>query len=76
MKSSNPKIKPDKIGKRWFATTYHKPQDDMNQPFDFESGVKFARYSFLLGYLVAQKTDKPAWNPGDFFGGHQGKKVD
>lgn len=67
-KSSNPDIKPGEIRKAYLANRYHKPQDDMNQAFDFESGARFARCAFLLGYLVAQKTAKPAWNPGDFFG--------
>jgi hypothetical protein len=76
MKSSNPKFKPDEIITRWRDTTYHQPQDDMSQPFDFGSGEKFARFSFLVGYLVAQQNEKPAWNPGDFFGEHYGKKKD
>ena len=75
-KSSNPNIKPEEIRRRWFATTYHKPQDDMNQPFDFESGAQFARYSFLLGYILAQRNERPVWNPSDFFGEHYGKKKD
>jgi hypothetical protein len=46
----------------------------MNQKLDFEAGAKYARYNFLLGYLVAQKTERPAWNSGDFFGETYGKK--
>lgn len=67
-KSSDPNIKPSEIIARFRQTIYHKPQDDMSQAFDFESGARFARYEFLLGYLVAQKTERPVWNPGDFFG--------
>jgi Zn-dependent M28 family amino/carboxypeptidase len=47
---------------------YHKPTDDMSQPFDFESGANHARLNFLTGWLVAQETDRPKWNNGDFFG--------
>jgi hypothetical protein len=47
----------------------------MNQPLDFESGAKFARYSYLLGYIVAQQNERPAWNTSDFFGEHYGKKA-
>lgn len=47
---------------------YHKPNDDMSQPFDFEAGATHARLNFLTGWLVAQETTRPAWNPGDFFG--------
>jgi hypothetical protein len=46
----------------------------MSQPFDFESGAKFARLNFLLGYVVAQQNERPIWNPGDFFGEHYGNK--
>jgi len=47
---------------------YHKPNDDMSQPFDFEAGAKHAQLNFLTGWLVAQEIARPAWNPGDFFG--------
>jgi Zn-dependent M28 family amino/carboxypeptidase len=47
---------------------YHKPNDDMSQPFDWEAGATHARLNFLTGYLVAQETARPSWNPGDFFG--------
>ena len=47
---------------------YHKPNDDMSQPFDFEAGAAHARINFLTGWQVAQETTRPAWNPRDFFG--------
>jgi hypothetical protein len=74
LKSSDPKINPNEIRMKWVGTIYHMPQDDMNQPFNFESGAKYARYVFLLGYFVAQKTERPAWNAGDFFGERYGKR--
>jgi hypothetical protein len=40
----------------------------MSQAFDFEAGAAHARVNFLTGWLVAQETERPAWNPGDFFG--------
>jgi Zn-dependent M28 family amino/carboxypeptidase len=48
---------------------YHKPNDDMSQPFDFEAGAAHARLNFLTGWLVAEETARPSWNEGDFFGG-------
>jgi hypothetical protein len=75
LRSSNPKIKPAEIRMTWIATRYHKPQDDMDQPFDFASGAKYARYSFLVGYILAQHDKKPEWNLGDFFDDHYGKKA-
>jgi len=47
---------------------YHKPNDDMSQPFNFEAGAQHARVNFLTGWQVAQETARPAWNSGDFFG--------
>ncbi|MGE0040305.1 MAG: hypothetical protein AB7V01_03885 [Vicinamibacterales bacterium] len=48
---------------------YHKPNDDMSQAFDFGAGAGHAKVNFLVGWQVAQETARPAWNPGDFFGG-------
>ena len=69
-KSTNPAVDPHKIEQAWKAKIYHSPQDNMNQPgLDFEAGAKFARFNFLCGYLIAQQTARPTWNPeGDFFG--------
>jgi Zn-dependent M28 family amino/carboxypeptidase len=52
---------------QWLQTTYHRPNDDMSQPFDFAAGAKFVRMNFLLAYLVAQADEAPRWNAGDFF---------
>ncbi len=60
----------------WMRTRYHKPGDDMDQTFDFDSGARFARLNFLLAYLVAQDGPAPRWNPGDFFGETFGRRPD
>jgi Zn-dependent M28 family amino/carboxypeptidase len=74
-KSDNPAIQPEKISKSWKEKIYHSPQDNMNQPgLDFESAVKFARFNFLCGYLVAQQQVRPVWNAHDFFGERYSKK--
>jgi hypothetical protein len=67
-KSSNPAIRPEEAVKAYRQTGYHKPQDDMNRPMDFEAGAKYARFNFLVGYFVAEEKDRPKWNTGDFFG--------
>ncbi|WBA42716.1 M28 family peptidase [Hymenobacter canadensis] len=58
---------------KWRAVTYHKPQDDINGQFDFEAGKTYAQLNFLVGYLVANSAQRPAWNPGNFFGERFGK---
>lgn len=52
----------------WMATIYHKPGDDLDQPFDFAAGAKFAQVNLLVGLRVANSDKAPSWNPGDFFG--------
>jgi Zn-dependent M28 family amino/carboxypeptidase len=52
----------------WRSTTYHTPQDDMSQQFNFEGGATHAKLNFLIGYLVANATERPRWNDNDFFG--------
>jgi len=73
-KSDDPKIDPAKIFGKWEQERYHQPSDDMNQPnLDFEQAAKFARFNLLVGYMVAQKTERPTWKRGDFFGERYGK---
>lgn len=57
----------------WRRTTYHTPQDDMNQSFDFNAAATHVKVNFLTGYLVANDPQRPTWNVGDFFGGKFGK---
>jgi hypothetical protein len=64
---------PKQIVEEWEKTIYHMPQDDMSQPFDFASGVQYARFHFLCGYLIAQDPSRPTWNTGDFFGDRYGR---
>jgi hypothetical protein len=52
----------------WRSTIYHKPQDEMNQPFDFQAATMHVKVNFLIGYLVANEQQAPMWNKGDFFG--------
>jgi Zn-dependent M28 family amino/carboxypeptidase len=74
-KSDDPAIKPREIWDKWEAERYHQPQDDMQQPgLRFEEAVTFAKFNFLLGYLVAEDARRPAWNDGSFFGEMYGKK--
>ena len=64
-----------KLNLDWRATTYHTPQDDINQPFDWNAAARHVQLQFLIGYLTAQANDRPIWNNGDFFGTKFGKRV-
>jgi hypothetical protein len=58
----------------WRITTYHTPQDDMSQAFDFDAATMHVKVNFLIGYLVANEDTSPYWNAGDFFGNKLSKK--
>jgi Zn-dependent M28 family amino/carboxypeptidase len=66
--SMNPGIDGLAVEKKWLVTRYHTPLDNMDQPFDYESGAKAAGLNFLVGYELAQQDDRPEWNQGNFFG--------
>ena len=73
-KAVNPKLDGKKMQDDWEATRYHLPGDDMAQPMDFNALVKCTRVDLATGYEIAQQTDRPHWNKGDFFehfGKHQ-----
>jgi hypothetical protein len=74
-KSNNPKIHPEEIFKKWETERYHEPGDDMEQPgLLFDEAAKYGRFVFLCGDLIAEDTQRPTWNKGDFFGDRYGKK--
>lgn len=66
--STDPKIDGLAVERKWLVTRYHTPLDNMEQPIDYESGVKAAGLNFLVGYELAQRDHPPVWNKGDFFG--------
>ena len=71
--TGNPNLDGTKLNLDWRATIYHSPQDDINQPFDFNAAAKHVQLQFLIGYLTAQADQRPVWNKGDFFGTKFGK---
>ena len=66
-KSSDPTIDAAARLQEYLTQRYHTPRDDMTQPFSFEAGAIGARLNFAIGYAVAQRIERPRWNPGDFF---------
>jgi Zn-dependent M28 family amino/carboxypeptidase len=59
----------------WRSTTYHKPNDDMSQDFDFDAAATHVKVNFLTGFQVANDPQRPTWNTGDFFGGKFGQQA-
>jgi Zn-dependent M28 family amino/carboxypeptidase len=56
------------LEKKWLVTRYHTPLDNIDQPLDYESGARAATLNFLVGYELAQSSQRPQWNQGNFFG--------
>jgi Zn-dependent M28 family amino/carboxypeptidase len=72
-KTVDPSLDGRKIAIQWETTRYHTPQDDMNQPLDFEAARKCTRVILAVGYEVAQAPQRPTWNSGDMFGQRFGR---
>ena len=67
LQTVNPNLDGKKMQFDWETQRYHQPSDDMNQPFDFNATVKCTRVDLAAGYEIAQQTERPHWNAGDFF---------
>ena len=67
LQTVNPNLDGKKMQFDWEVQRYHQPSDDMSQPFDFNATVKCTRVDLAVGYEVAQQTERPHWNAGDFF---------
>lgn len=50
-----------------FATTYHRPGDDMNNNLDFEAAARFAEVNTRMALELANRDERPLWKKDDFF---------
>ena len=53
----------ERIYRSWYRTGYHRPQDDLTQPMDFQAAGDFNRFFYALAERVADAEAKPAWTP-------------
>jgi Zn-dependent M28 family amino/carboxypeptidase len=60
--------------KDFLATHYHKPNDDLSQPIDYNAAARFALVNYEIARELADAPARPSWNRGDFFGNLFGKK--
>ena len=60
--------------KDFLATHYHKPNDDLNQPINYQAGARFALVNYEIARELADAPARPTWNKGDFFGTLFGKR--
>jgi hypothetical protein len=57
----------EKIEQAWFASRYHAPSDDLNQPVDLEAAAQFNSIMKAVMVEIADAATRPAWNPNSFF---------
>jgi hypothetical protein len=52
------------IALEWMATRYHSPQDDLQQPIDFDAAARHCEVVLRLVLEVANDPSEPEWYPG------------
>ncbi len=58
----------------YFRDTYHLPNDDLNQPIDWQGAAKLAVINYNIARVIAMQMERPAWKPADFFGDKFGRR--
>lgn len=53
--------------REWYKVRYHRPQDDLTQPVDFDAAGKFDQFFYKLTETVADSPERPAFKPGSSF---------
>ena len=55
----------------WYARRYHKPQDDIKTPIDWDAAGKFNRFYTALALAIANAPMRPQWLPSSPYSPHQ-----
>jgi hypothetical protein len=59
------------IYRDWYARRYHKPQDDIKTPIDWNAAAKFNRFYTALAIAIANAPIRPQWLPSSPYSPHQ-----
>jgi hypothetical protein len=59
------------IYREWYARRYHKPQDDIKTPIDWEAAGKFNRFYTALALNIANAAARPQWLASSPYSPHQ-----
>ena len=59
----NPNTPEERSYRDWYARRYHKPQDDLATPIDWQAAVTFNNFFQALTVALANASARPAWNP-------------
>ena len=75
MRSSDPEIDARELWLGFLKNYYHSPQDDLTREIHYPSAVRFTQANLLIGLEIANETERPTWNEGDFFGERFGRQI-
>ena len=53
--------------REWYEVRYHRPQDDLTQPMDFEAARKFNEFFYRLAHAIATSPERPRILPNSQF---------
>ena len=53
--------------REWYQVRYHRPQDDLTQPVDFDAAAKFDQFFYTLTEAVANEKQRPSISPTSSF---------
>lgn len=53
--------------REWYQVRYHRPQDDLTQPIDFQAAGDFNRFFYDLTAVVADLPARPEWKPDSLY---------
>jgi Zn-dependent M28 family amino/carboxypeptidase len=55
--------------REWYEVRYHRPQDDLGQPVDFDAASKFNDFFYALTLAIANDAQRPKLYPASPFAG-------
>ena len=68
IQSNTPGIDGSEVLNNFLASHYHRPSDDMNQPFVWDAARTFTQVNFEIGLTLSNDATRPTWNEDSFFG--------
>jgi Zn-dependent M28 family amino/carboxypeptidase len=63
----DPQTDAERRYREWYNIRYHRPQDDLTQPVDFDAAAKFDQFFYKLTETVANAPQPPAFKSGSAF---------
>ncbi|MEZ0243048.1 MAG: M20/M25/M40 family metallo-hydrolase, partial [Sphingomonas sp.] len=58
----------EKAFRHFLANNYHQVSDQVDLPFNWEAGAKFAKINYLIAREIADGDEAPRWYEGNSFG--------